>query len=106
DCDALTSITLPDGLTSIGDYAFYDCDALTSITLPDGLTSIGDYAFYDCDALTSITLPDGLTSIGKYAFAGWYKPTLTVPRDSYAAEYAKENNLPYTYTDSMDWLNG
>ena len=54
-CSALTSITIPEGVTSIGDDAFAWCDALTSITLPESLTSIGDEAFFSCDALTSIT---------------------------------------------------
>ena len=68
DCKNLTGIELPEGITSIGDYAFYGCSSLTSIELPKGLTSIGDYAFEDCSSLTSIELPKGLTSIGDYAF--------------------------------------
>ncbi len=60
--------TVPESITSIGGFAFYDCDGLTSIELPAGLTSIGGCAFYDCDGLTSIELPAGLTSIGSYAF--------------------------------------
>jgi len=80
DCSELTSVTLPDGLTTIGDYAFADCSALTSITLPDSLTTIGAYTFDWCDALTSVTLPDGLTTIGNYAFAECSAlTTLTVP---------------------------
>ena len=105
-CFSLTSVTLPEGLTSIGEDAFSYCETLTTITLPDGLTSIGDYAFYGCDALTSVTLPDSLISIGDYAF--WNSPsdlTLTVPRDSYACQYAIDNGLAYTYPDANDWLN-
>ena len=68
NCSSLTSITLPEGMTSIGDSAFYDCPSLTSITLPEGLTSIGNHTFYRCISLTSITLQDGLTSIGEGAF--------------------------------------
>ena len=67
-CRSLTSITLPDSLTSIGDYAFASCTSLTSINLPDSLTSIGNGAFSRCTSLTSITLPEGLTSIGDFAF--------------------------------------
>ena len=65
----LESLYIPEGVTSIGDWAFYDCDALTSVTIPNSVTSIGDGAFYDCDALTSITIPNSVTSIGEGAFA-------------------------------------
>jgi hypothetical protein len=66
----LTSIDIPDNVTSIGSYAFQYCDALTTLTIGDGVTSIGNYAFYYCDALTTITIGDGVTSIGYHAFAG------------------------------------
>ena len=56
-CASLTSITIPEGVTSIGDEAFASCSSLTSITMPEGVTSIGDYAFLDCTSLTSINLP-------------------------------------------------
>ena len=67
-CDSLTSITIPDGVTSVGTEAFSSCNSLTSITIPDSVTSIGNGAFSSCDSLTSITIPDGVTSIGDDAF--------------------------------------
>ena len=69
-CPSLTSIDLPASLTSIGKYAFYYCSSLTSIDLPASLTSIGGDAFRGCSSLTSIDLPASLTSIGDWAFVG------------------------------------
>lgn len=63
-------VTIPDGVTSIGDFAFFGCPALTSVTIPNSVTSIEDYAFSDCTALTSVTIPDSITYIGRAAFAG------------------------------------
>ena len=80
NCDGLTSITIPDSVTSIGSYAFAYCDGLTSITIPDSVTSIGSYVFYSCDGLTSITIPDGVTSIGNSTFCGCSSLTsITIP---------------------------
>ena len=66
-CD-LTSVTIPDSVTSIGDSAFSNCTGLTSVTIGDSVTSIGDSAFSDCTGLTSVTIPDSVTSIGESAF--------------------------------------
>ncbi len=68
NCSGLTSLTLPAGITSIGDGAFYGCSGLTSLNLPDGITSIGDYAFCGCSGLTSLNLPAGITIICEGAF--------------------------------------
>ena len=105
-CDFLTSVTLPSTVTSIGDSAFAACRFLSSITLPDGLTSIGEKAFVWCESLSNITLPGSLTSIGEGAFN--FCPdelTFTVVRGSWAASWCKETGEEYTYTDSLDWLN-
>ncbi len=64
----LTSITIPNSVTSIGTYAFQNCSGLTSVTIPNSVTSIGTYAFQNCSGLTSITIPNSVTSIGGYAF--------------------------------------
>ncbi len=68
-CKGLTSITIPESLTSIGPGAFFRCKGLTSITIPSSVTSIGDSAFSGCTGLTSITIPESLTSIGPGAFS-------------------------------------
>ena len=64
----LTEYTIPDSVTTIGDYAFQDCHALKSVTIPDSVTTIGREAFYSCHALTSVTIPDSVTTIGDSAF--------------------------------------
>ena len=69
-CTGLTSITIPESVTSIGSTAFYGCTGLTSITIPESVTSIGSTAFYGCTGLTSITIPESVTSIGDGAFRG------------------------------------
>ncbi len=74
DCSGLTSIDIPNSVTTIG-YAFYGCSRLTSIDIPDGVTEIGNYAFYGCSRLTSIDIPDGVTEIGNYAFSDCYSLT-------------------------------
>ena len=67
-CTSLISVTLPDSLTSIGNYGFIGCNKLASINIPDGVTMIGNNSFASCKSLGSITLPDSLTSIGNGAF--------------------------------------
>lgn len=66
--DKKASVLIPDSVTSIGDYAFYQCNNITSITLPDGLTDIGVGAFFGCSRLTGISIPDSVVDIYDYAF--------------------------------------
>ena len=82
-----TSYTIPNSVTSIGDYAFDGCHNLTSITIPDNAESIGDNAFWNCDKLTSITIPDSVTSIGDNAFTCCYSLT-SITVDSNNAKYS------------------
>ena len=70
NCSMLTSVTIPDSVTSIVDYAFSGCTGLTSVTIPDSVKSIGNNAFENCTGLTSVTIPDSVESIGDYAFYG------------------------------------
>ena len=79
-CTGLTSITIPNSVTSIGDGAFDDCTGLTSITIPNSITSIGDGAFDGCTGLTSITIPNSITSIEGRTFRGCTGLTsITIP---------------------------
>ncbi len=63
-------VVIPDGVTSIGPYAFAWCNGLMSIRIPSSMRIIGDTAFAGCIALTSVTMPDGVWSIGKSVFSG------------------------------------
>ena len=65
---AIKSVVIQQGVTSIGNWAFWDCSGLTSVTIPDGVTSIGGDAFSGCAALTSVTIPGSVTNVGQYAF--------------------------------------
>ena len=69
-CNNLTSVTIGNSVASIGSSAFSGCTGLTSVTIPDSVTSIGNSAFSGCTGLTSVTIPDSVTSIGNYAFLG------------------------------------
>ncbi|MBQ2376712.1 MAG: leucine-rich repeat domain-containing protein [Bacteroidales bacterium] len=68
-CSSLTSVDIPNSVTSIGYSAFYGCSNLTSVDIPNSVTSIGNYAFCNCSSLTSVTIPNSVTSIGTWAFA-------------------------------------
>jgi hypothetical protein len=79
-CSSLTSVTISNSVTSIGAAAFCRCSSLTSVTIPNSVTSIGNSTFYYCSSLTSITIPNSVTSIGKYAFEGCSSLTsVTIP---------------------------
>ena len=66
----MTSITIPNSVTSVGEYCFYGCSSLTSITIPNSVTSLGDDCFADCSSLTSIyMLPSTPPSTGSNIFA-------------------------------------
>jgi len=72
-CYSLTAIDIPDSVISIEDGAFNGCDSLTSIAIPDNVTSISVGAFANCTSLTFITLPDSITSVGDRAFYDCFK---------------------------------
>ena len=67
--DIIKTITVGDGITKIGSYAFYRCKGLETVTLPPSVESIGDYAISECDNLRTVTFPEGLHKIGYSAFS-------------------------------------
>jgi len=94
-CSELKSITIPNGVISIDNYTFHGCSELKSITIPNGMTSISNYAFEYCSELTSIIIQGSVTTIDKSAFWGCSELKIHGKKDSYAQEYAEENNIPF-----------
>ena len=69
DGKEIVNYIIPDGVTSIGDYGFFNCSGLTSVTIPNSVTSIEYSAFEFCSGLTSLIIPNSVTSIGNWAFS-------------------------------------
>ena len=77
----LTAITIPEGVTQIGNYAFTNCADLKTVVMPNSVVSIDEGAFYECVNLTSINIPEGVTSIGDFAFENCLAlEEITLPR--------------------------
>ena len=103
-CTSLSSVTLGEGITTIGSYAFQNAMWLTEITLPSTITTIGEYAFYGCTGLTTITIPDSVTSIGSLAFS--YCSSLeSIIVDSNNTIYNDGNNSNCIIQTSNNYLN-
>lgn len=107
----ITEIILPEGITTIGDYAFFKCFALESVTIPEGVKEIGGMAFMFCQKIRSIRLPPSIVKIAETpadtkkkfgdfgAFAADFDLTAIVDRGSYAEKYCKRNDIKFTYKD-------
>ena len=76
--DEIKKVVIKDGVTNIGDRAFYDCPFLRSVNISNSVTSIGDYAFAKSGVI-SITIPNSVTSIGDYAFYGSDLASVIIP---------------------------
>ena len=72
----ITELTIPNSVTTIGDYTFSGCSSLTSVTIPNSVTSIGGGAFSGCSSLTSVTIPNSVTSIGGFSNCGLTSVTI------------------------------
>ena len=83
----ITDVIIEDGVTRIGDGAFYYCESLTSVTIPDSVISIGDSAFYYCKSLKSIVIPDSVIEIGKSAFCITGLESLTLGKSVRSVEF-------------------
>lgn len=106
---SLSSVKLPSNLQSIGSAAFDGCTKLTSVTIPENCTVVGRNAFDDCKNLTTVTFENANTVIGENAFPYYeYVPNLVIYCKAGGAvqEYAEKNNLPYIIIESSGEGNG
>ena len=93
-CAGLTSVTIPNSVTTIGNGAFWRCEGLTSVTIGNSVTEIGTSAFRGCTSLTSVTIPNSVTEIGDEAF-----------RDCDSLEYVIITNPNTRYRVDFDSFN-
>ena len=95
-CVLLEEVIIPNSVTSIGNAAFFGCNHLKKVTIPNSVTSIGDSAFFNCQLLSTIVIPSSVTSIGDSAFSS-IKADATIYGypDSYAEEYATQYNIQF-----------
>lgn len=78
--ELFTELTIPDGVTGIGKYAFAGCSGLTKLVIPDGVTNIGEHAFSYCSGLTDVVIPNSVISIGYAAFGSCSNlESITIP---------------------------
>lgn len=79
NCNALKTVVIGSGVSTVSEYAFGSCDSLSSVTLRTGLTTIEERAFYSCKSLTYISFPSTLKEIGASAFSGCRLQKVVVP---------------------------
>lgn len=101
NCEALKTITIPEGVKTIPDYAFYQANYLTTITLPSTLTKIGREAFYNDENLKEVTLPTTISEIGDNAFASCPRLTLYCPKYLKAVPGFIDNRLNVVSNDDQ-----
>ena len=94
---------IPEGVTSIGSWAFSDCSGLTSINIPNSVTSIGWSAFWGCSGLTSINIPKGVTSIESFAFYDCDDLTIYGTSGSFAETYAIQHGIPFIIQSACNY---
>lgn len=94
-CTSLTVVTIPKGVTTIGEVAF-DFSGISTVSIPDTVTKVKDFAFANCKNLKKITIPKSVTSIGNETFYGCTGLTIYGSKSSYAEKYAKERNIKFS----------
>ena len=101
-------MSIPSGLKTIGDGAFYQCWAIPFVNLPQGVVSVGAEAFANCQHISEVTVSNSVTDIGKNAFGGDFSlKAMFGVRGSSAENYAKANGIPFVaYSEYYDTATG
>ena len=108
DCTSITTVTIPEGVKTIGSDAFLRCTSLTDVTIPAGVKNIGYHAFEGCTSLKTVTIPEGLSNICLFAFSGCTDLTsVRLPKSSYTSiggnAFEKCPNLTFTVYKDSAW---
>ena len=107
-CSSLSSVTIPNSVTTIRGWAFQSCSSLTSVTIGNSVTSIGTSAFSDCSSLTSVTIGNSVTSIGYQAFSDCSALTsITIPNSVTSIDSEAFHNTPWynNLPDGIVYIN-
>lgn len=109
-CSRLSRLEIPDSVTSINDYAFANCTNLSSVTFGNSVEIFGEYAFFGCEALTSITLPDSVKHINDYVFYDCINlSSITIGNGIKHIGYESGDKVFYNtayYNDPNNWTDG
>jgi uncharacterized repeat protein (TIGR02543 family) len=119
-CSMLEMVTLTDGVTGLGDYAFYNCTNLQDVSIPDSVTRFGNSAFRECDNLQTLFIPVSVTEMGYIALdcgnlenvyyygtqQQWYAIEGLEDACNQAATYYYSETRPQTATDCWHFING
>ncbi len=102
NCKSLKNITLNAMISSIPAQTFYNCDSLATFDIPSRITSIESFAFANCDTLGTVTIMSNVTSIATNAFKNSPNVVIRCYRNSYAHQYAVDNNINYELIDPYE----